>query len=102
MSQVLNVGSDDPNDPVAIVRERWKTERHNIPFCCEELKQQITKGCDLHGYECPDYFVQIGIPFSWKTPMAYWCGQAGNASYKISHCPFCGTKLPKLKNVLDK
>ena len=88
----------DLNDPVEILREKIKTmDRNKIPFCCESFKIQITRGCEEHGYDCPDYFIKIGITLPLDKPKMFWCGEAKNASYKISFCPFCGTKLPSLE-----
>lgn len=100
-TRVSNLRADDPQDPIEILRKKWETERMNISFCCDALRQQIITGCSHHGWSCPDYLIQIGIT-GFNKPRAFWCGAAGNASYEISFCPFCGTKLPELKDTYTK
>lgn len=85
--RVLNIHGDDLS--------RMTTEQRNvIKFCCATLKQQIFNKCSQHGYDCPDNLIQIGVGAKEKF---FWCGEAGNASYRIEYCPFCGTKLPSLE-----
>lgn len=100
-TRVINLGADDPTDPVEILREKWKTARGDIGFCCETLADQIMTPCNHHGFDCPDYLIQIGIT-GFQNPRAFWCGAAGNATYEVKFCPWCGSKLPELKNLLDK
>lgn len=85
-NRVLNIGGDDLVPMSA-------AQRNEIKFCCETLKQQILNECSAHGFSCPDNLIQIGIDMNEKY---FWCGEAGNASYAIAYCPFCGSKLPML------
>jgi hypothetical protein len=101
MSRVLNARCDDPNDPVSILASKLDTTyRESIAMCCATLYGQVTHTCSQHGFDCPDSLVQIGIGGPFEAPKPFWCGAAGNATYEIAFCPFCGKSLPKLENPL--
>jgi hypothetical protein len=97
MSQVLNLRADDsdPTDPVFIAQNKLATfDRNSLKFCCESLNHQLTRKCDMHGWDCPDYFIKIGIGVKGDF---FWMAEARNAAYGIDFCPFCGQLLPKLE-----
>ena len=96
MSRILVCKSDDPQDPIAKMWAKVHSlDREAIDFCCEALYCQVTRKCDLHGWECPDYFIQIGVA-GIRKPVPAWTGVAGNATYEVKFCPFCGKKLPEI------
>ncbi len=53
-------------------------------FCCKSMEQQFSF-CDMHGLNCPDYFIRYRF--------GKYNIHALNAMYEISNCPFCGTNI---------
>lgn len=71
----------------------WQPHSPDFEHCCDEMHAAIDFDCDTHSdpFECPDstvvfheVFGEYGLPI-----------RDGGPSYLvISHCPFCGAKLP--------
>jgi hypothetical protein len=72
-------------------------DRATLPVCCEGFRCQVTKKCEQHGWNCPDYFIKIGVTGNICSPRPFWMIHAENATYEISYCPFCGKQLPSLE-----
>jgi hypothetical protein len=53
-------------------------------YCCKMMKQQFSF-CDMHGLDCPDYFIK------YNPTGTYYIDT--NKTWSISFCPFCGTKI---------
>jgi hypothetical protein len=74
----------------------WHPPTEDTTFCCDEIAAGLRHDCDQHAdpFSCPDtlliyheIFDEIGLPI-----------RDGGPSYLvISHCPFCGSKLPESK-----
>lgn len=75
-------------------------DRNLVETCCDKFEHQLKNKCEVHGYDCPDKLLGIGISGNINNPISGWFGYSPNSTYSISHCPFCGKELPDLKNVL--
>ena len=72
----------------------WSPPSPAVRHCCEDMRLALDFACDQHAdpFECADglvvyneVFDEYGIPV-----------HDGGASYLlISHCPFCGARLPE-------
>lgn len=72
----------------------WQPPTATVMHCCDEMAAALEFPCEQHSdpFECPDtvlvyheLFEEYGIPI-----------RDGGVSYLvISHCPFCGIKLPE-------
>lgn len=63
---------------VSAAAQRW------VLPCCETMKAQLTMWCDQHGAECPDAAVCHSFDGSVSL-------HSPNATYRMAHCPWCGT-----------
>ena len=75
-------------------------DRNKIKFCCDYLKKHVSIICIQHAYECPDKLINIAINMGSGKPS--WYGNSPNATYSVSHCPWCGQNLPSLANLLPR
>lgn len=64
--------------------------------CCERMDSQTGRMCDDHEdpYSCPDYVISYIEKFDEYGLIIH---DGGRSSYRISYCPFCGSKLPESK-----
>ena len=65
-----------------------------MKHCCELMEQNLTLSCGLHSApeECPDVLVSFVEKFQ---EYGLFIHDGGSSSIAISHCPWCGTKLPE-------
>ena len=72
----------------------WQPPTAAVRHCCEEMKAALEFDCDQHAdpFDCPDTVIVYHEPFEeYGVPI-----RDGGASYlRLSHCPFCGSKLPE-------
>lgn len=62
--------------------------------CCPEMREQVSFQCDRHKdvFECPDALVAYAARYDEYGLVIH----DGGASVRlISHCPWCGRKLPE-------
>lgn len=62
--------------------------------CCEMMAAQVGTTCEHHSnrYDCPDALLDY-----WPGSKTYGIivHDGGHSIIAISHCPWCGTKLPE-------
>lgn len=62
--------------------------------CCDTMTRNVTSTCDEHPnrHDCPDCLIDY-----WPTTEAYGIivHDGGESMIRISHCPWCGKKLPE-------
>lgn len=72
----------------------WQPPSAAAEHCCEEMAAALEFDCEQHGdpFDCPDTVIIYHEPFEeYGIPI-----RDGGASYLLlSHCPFCGAKLPE-------
>ncbi len=72
----------------------WQPPSAAAEYCCEEMAAPLEFDCEQHGdpFDCPDTVIIYHEPFEeYGIPI-----RDGGASYLLlSHCPFCGAKLPE-------
>ncbi len=63
-----------------------------MAFCCEEMRAQVERTCDLHPdrWDCPDCLVTR----SPRGTFGLMIHDGGPASVRIRFCPWCGTQFP--------
>lgn len=70
------------------------------PYCCATMEQQIEYRCSMHPnpFDCPDNVV-VYVPQYDEFGLVVRDGEdsRGDSFIEISHCPWCGTKLPESK-----
>jgi hypothetical protein len=72
----------------------WQPPSAEANHCCLEMHQALAFDCDQHAdpFECPDTLIVFHEPFGeYGLPIR----DGGPTYLLISHCPFCGTKLPE-------
>jgi len=67
-----------------------------LRHCCEEMDRAVTFTCDACSdeYECADSLVHYSARFDEYGLIIH---DGGTSSLGISHCPWCGAKLPASK-----
>lgn len=62
------------------------------PFCCSWLREKATVDCGHHTspWDCPDVMVVWSERGEFGLPVR----DGGESFIVISHCPWCGTRLP--------
>ena len=72
----------------------WQPPGGGVSHCCDEMAAALKFDCDQHAdpFECADTVLVYHEPFEeYGVPI-----RDGGPSYLvISHCPFCGAKLPE-------
>ena len=61
--------------------------------CCDAMAAQLMHRCDVHAdpADCPDVLVSYSERFD---EYGLWIHDGGASTISISHCPWCGSKLP--------
>ena len=62
--------------------------------CCDMMTNNVNSTCDQHAdrHDCPDCLIDY-----WPSTQTYgiMVHDGGSSMIVISHCPWCGTKLPE-------
>jgi hypothetical protein len=63
-----------------------------MTFCCDEMRAQVERTCDLHPdrWDCPDCLVAYSPV---RGEFGLMIHDGGTASIQIRFCPWCGTRL---------
>ncbi|MDM0077036.1 hypothetical protein QTH90_21680 [Variovorax sp. J2P1-59] len=61
--------------------------------CCPAMREQVSFQCDMHKdlFECPDVLVAYAARYD---EYGLIIRDGGQSVRLISHCPWCGAKLP--------
>ena len=62
--------------------------------CCEMMRSNVESVCEQHPnrYDCPDCLIHYGAR---NRSYGIIIHDGGSSYIQISHCPWCGTKLPR-------
>ena len=61
--------------------------------CCDDMRREAERVCDRHPdrFDCPDCLVHFS-PHRREYGLIVHDG--GSSTVRISHCPWCGARLP--------
>ena len=65
--------------------------------CCDAMRKQLAWRCDQHAaaHDCPDALV---ARFGSTGEFGIYIHDGGSSYVAISHCPWCGTDLARLRS----
>jgi hypothetical protein len=69
-------------------------EKKIMKHCCKEMRRAVAYRCKQHPnrYDCPDCLIGYIPKFNEYGILVH---DGGTTSCSISHCPWCGTVLPR-------
>ncbi len=67
-----------------------------VKHCCEDMRGQVEHVCDIHDspFDCADHIIYYNNVFDEYGIIIH---DGGSSYISISHCPFCGKRLPESK-----